>query len=973
MNKNFFLKKPVFWNRFLYTTIVLMGVVFIFFLAKLVNIFVPQQPSTPTVNQKKNMTQAPSYFFEHNTIYYLKTTDGDQVFKYIADSMKSLQMEKESAKTALAKLNLDKIKEGPEGFKQFFFYKIKNDSVCTYIISDKEKDSESRQIKVEMKIEIGGTNAHWGIYRFEGTLQKDAAEISNCSLKHIGGKYNTTRSEYKPLAIDLSGNSLDDVLKALASGIQKTIQKNPGDTQENGRNLKFVFTLLGDDYSYTKISEGFDYIMEDRIVNRVVKTNGIDQTNIFNTYKITDKGKALLVPKLKDNLTKLLGNNDNTGNKQRIIIEVYINSDRVEDFSELPDKNTKMIRTVLNDNIKNDTFQNWDKILRSKGISTKFVELNGYIKTRLETVKPIEGPAPKQSQEGLGRAIAMTLLSLFIVIGLFYFRDQLDKKLNREKGKRNKENRKPPSDPPAAPEQPIGDLSPLAPLDNESDEDAPDPGEESLSNHENEKKNELKKNETVSSNEQYKVVEEKRKKLNEIGTSIGYLLLEVIRSDSHAPDREAIEKLKAAQKIANAVYIDKTIKLESLNSKVGEILDNFKKFRDRINKPFLNSEFDKIENKLLNIKSIEASGKMENGMPPIVPGRYQLTEIKNGVFSTLSNLNSLKSAVIKIKEILRKGKRAENFEESIAKAIEAPIEIKALLDGLGPKVDKISKDLDSEVKLELAVGLIKKLKGWEITKINAESFIKKVDDEQKISQRYRECAARLHDDMVSLEERYNEKWFWRILSKNFLGKLKESIDFFTLRNKSARNIYERYLQNDIPLSKAEPMHIKKLVEKKDWPQIWDGVIRMSDFFNAYFEDELVDVQVALAYHSQQIKEILKELGYTIKKIKPLDIISIEERKKKGFEKIDKAYIEEAVLKKLIETENSKLLESIDRIPGSHEQVIYVERLGLINKLEEPAIEVTNLRFGAFGQGILQTHLDSWKRVSARKRQNEISG
>jgi hypothetical protein len=250
---------------------------------------------------------------------------------------------------------------------------------------------------------------------------------------------------------------------------------------------------------------------------------------------------------------------------------------------------------------------------------------------------------------------------------------------------------------------------------------------------------------------------------------------------------------------------------------------------------------------------------------------------------------------------------------------------------------------------------------------NCIEIIDKVAGEPRISKDYRLCAVNLHDEISGLEEEYQDKWFWKLLIECFFNRLKENITFFDIRNDSGKTIYDRYFGTEIPLREIEHKHIKKIVANLHWQQIWDGLIRMSDFFNAYFDDEMADIKYALGYYSQKIKKTFLELGYKVEEMRHLTAISSEFRKKRNFEQIDKSYIENIILKNLIATGNKQLHEAVKNMPVDHEQVIYVERLGLTDKLSDPPVQITNLRFGAYKKEILQAYFSSQSKKGSHKK------
>jgi hypothetical protein len=198
------------------------------------------------------------------------------------------------------------------------------------------------------------------------------------------------------------------------------------------------------------------------------------------------------------------------------------------------------------------------------------------------------------------------------------------------------------------------------------------------------------------------------------------------------------------------------------------------------------------------------------------------------------------------------------------------------------------------------------------------------------------------------------------MNDSFFAKLEENIELFAISNENGDTIYDRYLSENIPLKEIENSHIKKLVTQHHWAQIWDGVIRMSDFFNAYFsgDDDMDNIKFTLGHYAQLIKKLLNELGYTIDRIKPLAQLSSDYWKGRDSKEIDKSYIEGFVLRNLVEDNNENLRRAVAASQLDYDHVIFVERLGLTDKLEEKPVEISNLRLGTFDKGTLQAYFSS---------------
>lgn len=896
--------------------------------------------STGGTEPDGGMTVVGNQFFDSNTCYYLRGSLSGDEHKYLVELMENLDMDKESTENSFEQILLEPIRQDERDIKQYFFYKADDDTIFTFVKS-KKKEAQAKPGRVEIKIlESENPGRFWAIYH----LEKKKVENSDgflYSLKYLKGKYNNengrTRS-YKCLSMDKADKDIEDILTTFVDGLQEAFYRNPRDAVNNGPTLKILFTLLQNG-------------SRNRFRTKELTLFLAPRRRHFNTFEIDGSRRSEFENDLERVFNDLFSDEYSVGESQRLL-EIYGGSKIISKNSQL-DSFSGKLKTVLIDNKEYYTFQAWKNLFESKGFDVKFVELlehNEHRLTQLKSMKDTTIP-----QENVLETIIITLLLLFIGISLFYLRKIL--------GTRLKEGKKETPDETAEASQPMIDT---APADMKQDDTTgksavEEPGAEDSQKVDYEQNIRQEEEYTISPAVQYQTIEKKRRKLKEIGTSLDYLLLEVIRSEIHAPDRRAIEELRAASKISNYVLANKNINQEFFDSKIGEMLENFRKFRGNSNKPFLNTDFDEIEAKLNSLRNEKSPKEKSTGdatPEPILKGtndtKHVLTAIQQDLAQDRTKFTKLLLSL------------NEKFKE-VAQAAKAPLENKEMLSELRNRVDRISNDMRIEHKFYQMMSYVNKETNLTVKRSNVLEVIQKVSDEPRISKEYRLCAVNLHDELSGLEDEYQDKWFWKLLVECFFSRLKENIDFFGIRNDSGKTIYDRYFGTEISLRKIEHKHIRRIVAQLHWIQIWDGLIRMSDFFNAYFDDEMADIKYALGYYSQKIKKILLELGYKVEEMRHLAAISSEFRKNKSFEQADQSYIENTILKNLTSTGNKQLREAVKNIPAHYEQVVYVERLGLIDKLSEPPVQITNLRFGAYKKEILQAYVSSQSGMGSQKK------
>lgn len=344
----------------------------------------------------------------------------------------------------------------------------------------------------------------------------------------------------------------------------------------------------------------------------------------------------------------------------------------------------------------------------------------------------------------------------------------------------------------------------------------------------------------------------------------------------------------------------------------------------------------------------------------IKPNLSKQLEFLKEHFSSLEG--RLEEITERIQESISNKKKSKDdkfdFSEFAAQLVNSSKKNDLLLEQLHKSIESITEDSQNESKMYQMLAYINKETNLTVKKDNVLDIIDKVSNESKISKEYRSCAVNLYEDLIHLEENYQDTWYWKLLADQLFNKLKENIDLFSLKNENAKTIYDSYFRKEIPLRDIDNEHIRKIIENLHWFQFWNGLIRLSDFFNAYFDDDMAEINLVLGYYAKKVKIILSKLGCEIIHIKPLTVISSDDSRKKEMERIDQAYIKEFILKNLVKSNNQRLKDAAANIPADHEIVVYVERLGLIDKLAEKPVSISNIRFGAYNGTFLESYISS---------------
>jgi hypothetical protein len=934
-------------------------------------VYLMTQPE-PEIN-RKSPPNPQERFFKKGIVYYLNANlmmDGDQQdkpFDLMVEKIKNLNMEKQAVDNAFNKLKLDRLALNKKDSAQNFFYKVDEDTLYTFILYPAaEPKNKPQAVKIEIKI-TGGDDSTimWGIYHLDREPVGGNAAKFMYTLKYIKGKYNKRNHQgsrsYMYLDINKTDQDINIILEELAKGIQKTINDNPIMASMNKDELIISFL----DLSENKNQQDANPFESPVYLTKAKKTTW--KGNRIDTFEMTDERRDLIKNDLKTSLEGIFSRIKHNEDDTQKNIEIYMNEHHTSKYSIADIDIAMRVFALLSDNGAK-SYVNWKSKFYSKEGGVEFKDLVSYKEERLKMFLQPNGNSKKGNKPGVNATVVIILLVLILygVMRYLLYRDSqgLVKTERVTSGEGGREESAQTSPKQVSMQTPvINSHETESVIENnamETNLDTEELMEMETGIDEFEKKAFQEENEDDTSRQdkpgQYELFKAKIKKLSEIETSLYKLRLKAL-GDSMAIPYIETDKLKVVENILKKVTGSIEVDQGALDSKLNEVLETLKEFRGNIDADYLDEDLDKLEIELSELKGDDIHGREKAKIKPYSGGEHNFTiKERSEILENLKDLKTLKKFLNKIiGKIARSKKDEETIVDYIARIVTAPIETKKDVSTLKDKVEEISRQ--NKALLFKLISYIKKRTGIDIDEDNASDVIDKIDDEFTLSEEYRYIAEKLHNDMTGFERKYGNQWFWKLLSDSFLDKLKDNIEFFAI-NKKGETIYDLILGEETPLREIDNSHLKILIGEHHWAQIWDGVIRMDDFFNTYFDDDMKGIKTNLAYYSHKIREMLTQLGYKIKKYKPLDVISSDYRKTEEFEKIDKSYIENSILKNLIITDNKQLRNAVENIPAGYERIIFVERLGLTDEWTENSETVTNLRFGAYNQGVLLAHFSS---------------
>jgi hypothetical protein len=949
---------------------IILLVVFIMLIKILAILSGPTNKNSTENSTSLSMTQEP--FFDSQTLYYLNNKEniGDNQFAAIIHALKTLKKDKQMADNEIKKLDLTEGGVNKEAKNQYFFYKGNDNIIYSYVLPPKEKPILPKETTIKITLLGGGaTSELWGLYHLRermDSISNGEIEITY-TIEYIRGKYRSNTAYF----IKSSSPNFAECLENLGDSIQKTINNNPNDTARNGHEITLSLVPASTTGNQEKIQRDLPFSLD--ATGKTVTVDGEEKAK----YRMEDILKKEIVSALSPKIAPLF---EQIRGKLKTPITpiIYKDTAPLEKKDKLTGIGERINRFVTRKNF--NSFKEWKS--NYKGVGIEFVLLENYNKVQLSEIQKaaIEGLSKvKKKKITIALSTIALLLSLFIVLNLFIFRRESQIKPTSNKQGSSYENKDnsnitklqtTPTNPHTAP--------------GETTTETVDKKEESVTSGNQEKPDSTNTRQNDSSNEMMEKLKEIKESLYEVKSKMS--------EDSLAVGLENLDKLRVAENEIGLLIKNPEIEKDDLHPKVNGIVGNLKDFKKKNKKTYLNHELEDIITRLEQITTSE-----QPSQKPIPPLQFapkgshdrdtiqKIEDLKTISTNNQKTLQTLSELVKGVKEKFlhfvetissaQPGKQEEKIEleQYIIKALNAPIENQTILSQIKQKIENIDKEMNNRDKMIQMLLFINDETHLKLNPSTASNILSKINREEKLSKSYRKIAIALHDELDKMPDKYKQEWFWQLLQKSFLERLNNNIEYFKV-TKSGETIYDKYLGQELPLRSIENKHIKKLVTQHHWAQIWDGVIRMSDFFNAYFGDEKSDIKTTMAFYSQKIKTLLGELGYSIDNIKPLTLISGELEKKRNLEYIDKSNFEEVVLKKLIDTGNKKFRKAVENSPVGYERIMYIDRLGLTDKHEEPPVVITTPKVVAYHQGILQSHIASWERVNSRNiNKNDLRG
>lgn len=968
-------KKPKKWKRHLRILNIITSVV-ILFLVALAGYFA-LEPAKWETSVEQSKVDPRGDFFDSSAAYYIKTADlDDELREYIENKMESLKMDRGSVKEFLKKEFLNKLdiaesSRNSEKAKQYLFYKTNDRTIYTFIKSEEEVEAPPALERIEIRIlEAQNPNKFWGIFQ----LEKDGKNAFPYTLKYIKGKFNKNTGRplsYKPFDLSKKRKKLDNIIKVFVEAIQKTIKQNPRNALSNGEILQFEFYLSrkNENEKYTKVkSSGLSLPLKEK--RQEVSTRNDEGEVISNELKvigywIDEDRKISLERELGGALKDLFS--DETQPQKIIIYPLKIYKDG-KTISE-PGYSGGRIKNLLESSRK-DSFQEWLKIFESEFDRIKLVNLSGYMINKSNKLL-----APKSTRrigiKEILRPKVIYVVIVIIIVTLFYFllrgeikpekiKDEIKSKKGKDwlekwyKGEKLEEHE-------------LREITPGEPGQIPGKKEIEPETTETTTEEKELDKAESRKKELTK----YHRFEAKRLQLIEVHR---YLVeLKQIATNNYTIDQlENVDKLRVADNLVKEILKiePKETNQETFDSKLNLLQKTIEEFKtknknknlkiddylDKIEKGF--EKFEKSETLELTEEEPPAAGVVFDVITETITNNNKLLRYFAGLSKKLNDKYQV--LVEKIKNSLPdKDKEEFDPEDYAFKILRLPLKNNQLLEKIDKNIDTITNQFKYGHKLDQILSYLNRETDIYVTRENVLEIIEKVSSEEKTSKEYRDYALRLCKDLSDLEKvQQQDAWYWSLLADGLLSKLRENINFFSQKNEGARTIYDRHLEKEILLCDIEHQDIKKIIEQHHWVQIWDVLIRMNDFFAAYFDDETADIKTVLAYFSQKIKVIFGKLGYEIIHTKPLYYLSDEDRKSWDSEQTEKPFIEKFIIKNLVKSGNKKFLAAVENIPGDREMVVYVESLGLVDKLPGKPITITNLQFGAYNQDILHSYISS---------------
>lgn len=958
-----------FWSLLSLGTLIVFTIYLAFFFSLISSNSTPSTPVSKTNTTDNNQKLD---FFESNTIYYLKMKSGTHRLEQAVDLLTQSDMTHDKALELISGWGLMLSTYETQEYDQYFYNKIKSDEVDTFVITRAASKSKPEPIVIRIKIIEGKSPTNFfAEYKLSKTFTENQEEKFLYSIKTEYSKYKESDENtrfYKVLEINESSGNLDRLLEIFAAGVKKAIKSNPTDAKKNGSKLKFLFKPSNTDIKFDPS------ILELELP--LIKYERVIHSKETYSYHITKDRKQILKDQSKLQLNRILSiienkrKQDDT-NRQ---IEIFKGKELVSNNHVNLNTTSSRLKSILSDN-SFDSFGDWDKKFSSKTVGASLVDLKNYIDKKIElsdnsTINadnPNYNSVAHKRREIRIRGFIIFILGLICLIffyqgvrarkkkpGLLIFFVELWKKL-----KHNQE--------PTASTGATTSFKKVFKKTNGTD---------------------------ASKEEKFNLkpltITEMREKLIKLRTDLQHIKSSA--NDDSIPIRKDVvdELTEADKKIGALIHIENHTK-PNIYMLMGEIRKRLEDFRRKCDHKMIHDGVKEIETRLDQLKNIDTSSRISlkdttitqdtivkntpkvstttGSLPdPLVVRGWEFIKRVLGKFFEKDvpeeqvehlAINLLKSPE-KIKTLITENKKLIEVNQALITANNKLTEnSQKVLKKMADKFEKMAQDSRNESKLYLLISLLNQKTTFSVSKSNIGIITKKLINEQKISRKYRLCAIALFDNLEELKVKYIEEWFWEMLEESFLGKLRNQIEYFKAGGKDARTIYDRILKNDLPLRNIEAAHIRKIIEISHWGQIWDGLIRMSDFFNAYFEDDMEDIKYTLGHHEHQTKRVLNELGFAIEEMKPLTLIPHDYDKVKNPTPINKAYIEGIVLRNLFQMGCKKLIDAALNTPPDQDRVIYVERLGLIDK-QTGGLDrrILDLRLGAYNKGVLLAHFSS---------------
>lgn len=323
------------------------------------------------------------------------------------------------------------------------------------------------------------------------------------------------------------------------------------------------------------------------------------------------------------------------------------------------------------------------------------------------------------------------------------------------------------------------------------------------------------------------------------------------------------------------------------------------------------------------------------------------TEITKGSISFYDNIKNLKGIIDEIKNTdslyLDLKEKLTNMltslkiglENKIKEIEEIPAKLeKHLLEEFTKKINEII-DKSSSIKKEnqILLDFIKEKIHLDVPQDMGSNFINRIREEPVFSEDYRLLAIRYFEDLMELEKEYQDKWFWKFIA-NFTEQLDSLIPKFLYDE--GKTIYEVYLNkpDNFNLKDVKENDLKSIINQHHWVQIWEPLLRWTNFFRIYLPGEEEKYLIELhQYYAAKIMRLFQEtLGYTIELFSPMEMIPKKMVEKGQIREVSEHFVFfQQIFPHIKHFEEFRIAEEELKLNPDKSLILFVDQVGFSDK------------------------------------------